>query len=83
MEYIHPHKTCKGWGKIRAIRIRIRIREYSANSNFENDGKTRRIRIRIMIVQDVIQHPVPGWMAREWQLVKGDGSTSRRKNGTH
>jgi hypothetical protein len=37
----------QGWGKIRPIRIRIRIREYSANSNFENDGKIRRIRIRI------------------------------------
>jgi hypothetical protein len=25
-----------------------------------------------MIVHDVIQHPVPGWMAREWQLIKAD-----------
>jgi hypothetical protein len=37
----------QGWGKIRPVRIRIRIREYSANSNFENDWKIRRIRIRI------------------------------------
>jgi hypothetical protein len=38
--------TCEqGWGKIRPIRIRIRIREYSTNSNFENDRKIRRIRI--------------------------------------
>jgi hypothetical protein len=35
----------QGWGKIRPLRIRIRIREYSANSNFEKDGKIRRIRI--------------------------------------
>jgi hypothetical protein len=93
-------KQCppQGWGKIRPIRIRIRIREYSANSNFENDWKIRRIRIRlptqkfafesnpvskireylpririhIMIVHHVIQHPVPSWMARDWQLLKAD-----------
>jgi hypothetical protein len=29
-----------------------------------------------MMVHDVIQHPVPGWMAREWQLIKAD----RRRN---
>jgi hypothetical protein len=35
----------QGWGKIRPIRICIRISEYSANSNFENDRKIRQIRI--------------------------------------
>jgi hypothetical protein len=40
-----PTTVIQGWGKFRPIRIRIRILEYSANSNFENDGKTRRIRI--------------------------------------
>jgi hypothetical protein len=35
----------QGWGRIRPIRIRIGIREYSSNSNFENDLKIRRIRI--------------------------------------
>jgi hypothetical protein len=38
----------QGWGKIRPIRIRIRIREYSANSNFAHECKIRRIRSRIL-----------------------------------
>jgi hypothetical protein len=36
------------WGKIRPIQIRIRIREYSANSNFASECTIRRIRIRIL-----------------------------------
>jgi hypothetical protein len=39
------HALDQGWGKIRPIRIRIRIREYSANSNFKNGAKIRGIRI--------------------------------------
>jgi hypothetical protein len=46
-EYMSLVYPCQGWGKIRPIRIRIRIREYSANSNFENNGKIRQIRMRI------------------------------------
>jgi hypothetical protein len=38
----------QGWGKIHPIRIRIRIREYSAILNFEEEGIVRRIRIRIL-----------------------------------
>lgn len=38
----------QGWGKIRPIQIRIRIREYSANSNFASECTIRRIRIRIL-----------------------------------
>jgi hypothetical protein len=43
-----PTDSNQGWGKIRPIRIRIRIREYSANPNFEKECIIRRIRIRIL-----------------------------------
>jgi hypothetical protein len=36
------------WGKIRPIRIRIRIREYSANLSFEKVCIIRRIQFRIL-----------------------------------
>jgi hypothetical protein len=60
------------------IEIRIRFGEFEFESNPVSKIRQNspRIRIRIMIVRDVIQHPVPGWMAREWQLIK---AVRRRK----
>jgi hypothetical protein len=46
--YADTARLNQGWGKIRPIRIRIRIREYSANPNFEKECIIRRIRIRIL-----------------------------------
>jgi hypothetical protein len=44
--FLVPETKNQGWGKIRPIQIRIRIREYSANSNFASECTIRRIRIR-------------------------------------
>jgi 1-acyl-sn-glycerol-3-phosphate acyltransferase len=56
------------------MEIRIRFGEFEFESNHVSIIReySPRIRIRIMIVHYVIQNPVPGWMAREWQHIKAD-----------